>query len=580
MTPSNATEVESPERAEILGQNDMVHTQLQTLMKFFVEHRNEMARKHELAEEHWEDKLVKDAATHNMLERILENQTDIMGKFATFKDEVSAEFQKIRVPNADHGIPEPPSLDPGPRAPSRSSSPTQGPTTCVPPRQPGVLPPTVIPATVTPNGNSTGHHLPPDLEPITIGIPPSPGRSPSPAHATPPPATIIPATHLALHTIYIDDLAHHTIDPARHTVHVDLAHRMTRIDFPHHTSRIDTDPAHAHHMMCVTDRHVETTTVHPVRVMIHTWISGDVVHVFGRSIDIAHTMVTMSTMGLALTLPNIVGVGVGTVHTEVAHGIRGWVTDPLVPILVLVLPNTWTDFIAHGILLGVPALEVRNTRRIIIVACSVAAIPPSTGKRTVILLSLHTVHRALAVALASLSLRLACPRPAQPFGFRQAQATPGGQMQNVSVKSALPMRQSTCAITRPSIYKTQKRGVKNTTVRMRTRSRSVFLSKTRADGTEMRDNLANPLRALNLTNSHWQVEDSSEVASTSPARLSPPGPAVPQAENAASMGEATSRYTEDIGEDIPLKQAVARAEHEHAHGFEHATKNRMHEEHW
>ena len=192
MTPSNATEVEtrSPEHTEILGQNDMVHTQLQTLMKFFAEHRNEMARKHELAEERWEDKLAKDAATHNMLERILANQADIIGKFATFKDEVSAEFQKIRVSNTDHSIPEPPSLDPGPRVLSRSSSPTQGP--IVPPTSLDALPPTVIPATITPNVNSTGY-LPPVPEPIPIRIPPSPSRT-----VTPPP---LPPINIPVHRL-------------------------------------------------------------------------------------------------------------------------------------------------------------------------------------------------------------------------------------------------------------------------------------------------------------------------------------------------------------------------------------------
>lgn len=122
-------------------------------------------------------------------------------------------------------------------------------------------------------------------------------------------------------------------------------------------------------------------------------------------------------------------------------------------------------------------------------ACSAAAIPPST----VILRYPYAVHRALtaALAIAALSLPLPCPCPTHPFRFRQAQVAPGGRMQSGNVKSALPMRQSPCSIVRPSIYKTQKRSAKSTTVRMR-RQKCVFLSRTSAGGTEMRDSLASP----------------------------------------------------------------------------------------
>ena len=130
MTPSNVTEVEDPKHVEMLGQTDAVHTQLGDLMKLFPEHRDEAGRKRELSEERWtanearwEDKHAKDTSTNTILERILANQADIMVKFATFKNEVLAEFRKNSAPSADHGVPEPPSLHPGPGISSRSSSP-------------------------------------------------------------------------------------------------------------------------------------------------------------------------------------------------------------------------------------------------------------------------------------------------------------------------------------------------------------------------------------------------------------------------------------------------------------------------
>ena len=150
---------------------------------------------------------------------------------------------------------------------------------------------------------------------------------------------------LALHMIHTD--------LALHTIHTDLAHHMTRIDdLARHMIRT----ALVHHMVCVTDRHVGTTIADAIWVMVPMRMNGlDVVHVFGRLVDIART-VTMSTTGLALTLQNIAGFTVHTLHTEVAHGIRDWVTGTLVRILVPVLLNTWTDFVVHSILLGVPVM--------------------------------------------------------------------------------------------------------------------------------------------------------------------------------------------------------------------------------
>ncbi|PIL29102.1 hypothetical protein GSI_09150 [Ganoderma sinense ZZ0214-1] len=129
MPSSDPTEVGNEELV-MPEQNDMVRTQLRDLMKLFAEHRDEIARKHELTEERWtanqvrwEDKHAKDAATHNMLERILANQADMMGKFSAFKDEVLAELRKSSVSSADHAITQPPSFHLGPRAPSSLSSP-------------------------------------------------------------------------------------------------------------------------------------------------------------------------------------------------------------------------------------------------------------------------------------------------------------------------------------------------------------------------------------------------------------------------------------------------------------------------
>ncbi|KAM5533004.1 hypothetical protein V8D89_013346, partial [Ganoderma adspersum] len=110
-TPSNVTEVENPKHVEMLGQNNAVHTQLGDLMKLFSEHRDEAARKRELAEERgtanearWEDKHAQGTSTDTILERILANQADIMLKFATFKDEVLVEFRKNSPPSVDHGL--------------------------------------------------------------------------------------------------------------------------------------------------------------------------------------------------------------------------------------------------------------------------------------------------------------------------------------------------------------------------------------------------------------------------------------------------------------------------------------------
>ena len=159
---------------------------------------------------------------------------------------------------------------------------------------------------------------------------------------------------LALHMSHTD-LAHHTIhtDLTHHMTRIDdLARHMIRTDLVHHMIRTDL----VHHMVCVTDGHVGTTIADAIWVMIPMRMNGlDVVHVFGRLVDIART-VTMSTTGLALTLQNIAGFTVHTLHTEVAHGIRDWVTGTLMRILVPVLLNTWTDFAVHSILLGVPVM--------------------------------------------------------------------------------------------------------------------------------------------------------------------------------------------------------------------------------
>ncbi|KAM5541225.1 hypothetical protein V8D89_005154 [Ganoderma adspersum] len=396
MTSSNATKVESPERTEFLGQNDMVHTQLQTLMKFFAEHRDEMARKHELAEGRWEDKLTKNAATHNMLEQILANQADIMSKFATFKDEVLAEFQKISVSNADLGsTPEPLPLDPGlAHAPSRSSPPTPvihvqgsyasspaGPI-YVPPTQPGTLPPTVIP-TVAPNGNGTGDHwhLPPDLERTGIA------RS-----------TLAPGHHLELILLIIHtDLVHHTtrIDLALRTIHIDLAHHSTGTDRAPHTIHIDL----ARRMIRVTHHRVGTTTVHPVRIMIHMRNNGDVVHALCRLVDLADTMTT--SIRLAVTLPNTMSVVV--VHAEVpreilenaidlTRGSRERVTDPIMPTtLAPVLLNIWKGIVVIHVI--VPVLDLRNTTMEIVMAGLVVLTPLSSSVRLKEIVILHAVHR-------------------------------------------------------------------------------------------------------------------------------------------------------------------------------------------
>ena len=93
------------ERAEMLEQNDMMRNQLGDLTNLVTEQRDEIAQKRQLSDQRWEAKQVRweekdaqDAATRNMLEQILANQSDMMNANATSKDELMAEMRESKYP--------------------------------------------------------------------------------------------------------------------------------------------------------------------------------------------------------------------------------------------------------------------------------------------------------------------------------------------------------------------------------------------------------------------------------------------------------------------------------------------------